>query len=64
MTTYKIECFNPVVKKYILYWTGLDLVNAKKMMGKPYARHMTRRLTKISEEIIDVRAKDRIRIKK
>jgi len=52
-TLFAIEFWNPKTKKYYTGWTGRTEQWAKIMMDKPYNRPHTRRLLKITTEIVD-----------
>lgn len=52
ITTYRIEFWNPSSRKYIVGWEDTSKDMAEKMMYKPYNQFITRRLIKITEEIL------------
>lgn len=49
---YRIEYWNSTICKYVVGWMGNSLDMAEKMMFKPYNRRHTRRLIKITKEIL------------
>lgn len=57
--SYKIEVWDRNFKRYILWWLGNSLERAEIMMNKPYAKYSTRRLTKITEEILYIERADK-----
>lgn len=52
ITEYRIEMWNSISRRYVLYWRGYSQEMANVMMFKPYNRHTTRRLVKTSKEVL------------
>jgi hypothetical protein len=51
-TRYIIEYWNKISRKYVFLWAGQNLAMAEKMYDKPYHKKSTRRLIKITEEVL------------
>lgn len=52
ITKYRIEYWNPLTNRYRIGWEGTDFKMADLNMFKPYNRIHTRRLIKLTEEIM------------
>jgi len=52
ITTYIIEVWNRKSNRYLFYWKGFSQEQAEVMMFKPYNRYNTRRLLRITEEVL------------
>lgn len=52
ITKYRIELWNPIKKKYEIWWKSNSFKFAEKMFDKPYVSDSTRRLIKTTEEIL------------
>jgi len=57
---YIIEIYDPAHKRYHPTWIGHDYAWAEKMLNKPYNARHTRRLMKVTTELL-CKAKGKIR---
>jgi len=49
---YIIEVWTKKTNKYSIYWKSSDFERARIMMHKPYNSHNTRRLIRVTREIL------------
>jgi len=52
LITYRIDVWNAVMNRYATWWTGSDFTRAEIMFNKPYVQYVTRRLVKMTEEVL------------